>query len=409
MRTHPLFGALLLLPQGAAPTWSLTDGRAAAWSADVQLLARELPKLHKNLFFQLDKAAWEKGAEALDADIPKLTNEEALVRLMQLVASVGDGHTAVQIGRLAPPLHALPVRFLWFDDGVFCVASSEAAMVGGKLTKIETTPVERAFDAIASAIPLENESAKRRFVPDYAAFGEILKGLGLAPRSEAVRYTVVTPGGTEKEFTLTAIAPGSRPVLHDWLAISKQEPPLRMRKREPYWFESLEKEAAVYIQYNQCAENPKQPFATFAKDALALVDSSGAKTVVVDLRNNGGGDSRVAEPLLEGLEARKSKVRIAVLVSRATLSSAVLNAEALRSRCGAAVVGEPYGQRAAHFGEMKILTLPKTGISVSYSTKFFPHGDGTEASGAPTIRVGITSTEYFAGKDPMLEAALRGR
>jgi hypothetical protein len=395
-----------ILCQGSPPTWKPAQDRVKLWSEDVRQLAEELPKLHKNLFFHLTKGDWEKRVAALEKDLPSLSDERALVRLMELVAAVNDGHTAVQIGKLEPRIQGIPVKLIWFTDGLYCVASSDAEMVGKRIVKIEGEPADKALERIAAAIPLENESARRYFPPDYAALSEILTGCGLSPKAGAARFTF-DKDGKETESVLTAVSAASRPRIFDWLSMTKSAPPLRHKKRDAYWAEPLMDAGAVYIQYNQCRSLPGKPFADFAKEALAMIDATKAKRVVFDVRNNTGGDSSVATPLLEGLVERKGRVQVAVLTSRATLSSAVLNSEFLRSECGAAIVGEPYGQRATHYGEMRTMTLKNTGIQVSYSTKLFKIGDGSEASCQPTVPVSLTAKDYFAGKDPWLDAALK--
>src|SRR5262249_16484702 len=71
----------------------------------------------------------------------------------------------------------------------------------------------------------------------------------------------------------------------------------------------------------------KSPFAALAAEALKGIDQSAPRAVVIDLRNNGGGDSRVINPLLDGLPERKDKLagRLTVLVGPHTITSPLIN------------------------------------------------------------------------------------
>ncbi|HNC42620.1 MAG TPA: hypothetical protein PLU80_00460, partial [Acidobacteriota bacterium] len=48
--------------------------RDEAWRQDVQFLAKELPKRHKNLFFHLKKADFNRSIRQLDTTLPKLSD-----------------------------------------------------------------------------------------------------------------------------------------------------------------------------------------------------------------------------------------------------------------------------------------------------------------------------------------------
>jgi hypothetical protein len=65
--------------------------------ADVQYIVTQLPALHPNFFFQLDRAAFNSAVQTLTSQIPNLTDAEFAVRLAQLVALAGDPHTVLYL------------------------------------------------------------------------------------------------------------------------------------------------------------------------------------------------------------------------------------------------------------------------------------------------------------------------
>src|SRR4029079_18472040 len=68
-----------------------------------------------------------------------------------------------------------------------------------------------------------------------------------------------------------------------------------------YWRQFLPESKTLYVQYRQCADDPKLKFADFAAQTLAQIDEIKPRRVIVDLRFNGGGNSRVLSPLTAAL------------------------------------------------------------------------------------------------------------
>ena len=65
------------------------------WAADLDLLVKELPARHKNLFFKITAEKYLADAAALKARIPELGRPQFLAGLARLVATVGDSHTSL--------------------------------------------------------------------------------------------------------------------------------------------------------------------------------------------------------------------------------------------------------------------------------------------------------------------------
>jgi hypothetical protein len=68
---------------------------AERWARDLDVLAAELPKQHKSLYFRIPEAEFLKAVQAFKKDLSSLGQDEVLVRFLQLVASVGDSHTTI--------------------------------------------------------------------------------------------------------------------------------------------------------------------------------------------------------------------------------------------------------------------------------------------------------------------------
>src|SRR5688572_2551901 len=69
----------------------------AQWRDDLRYFARELPKRHKNAFHATTRETFERAVAELDTAIAELQDHQIVVRLSQLTAMIGDGHTRVQL------------------------------------------------------------------------------------------------------------------------------------------------------------------------------------------------------------------------------------------------------------------------------------------------------------------------
>ena len=219
--------------------------------------------------------------------------------------------------------------------------------------------------------------------------------------------TLEKPDGAP--FTLS-VAPADPRVKTETVAEGLHvAPPLFLgHPGEYYWYQYLSDSQTLYIQYNACANDPKLRFSDFAKQALAEADAHPVKRVVIDLRGNGGGDSRVIGPLKSGLAARLQAIgHVYVLIGPLTFSSAVDNASELRHSLQATLVGEKAGETRG-YGEVKFLTLPNSKLVVQYTTKFSEPGKESGAL-APDVEAPRKLADSLAGRDPALEAAIAAR
>jgi C-terminal processing protease CtpA/Prc len=142
------------------------------------------------------------------------------------------------------------------------------------------------------------------------------------------------------------------------------------------------------------------------------IDKHPIKRVVVDLRWNGGGDSRVISPLKKALAARpKLAGHVYVLIGPNTFSSALDNAMEWKRELRATLVGEPTGGKpGGYYGEVKKLTLPNSKLVVRYTSKYFGGPPDQDASSlTPDIAAPLTLGDLISGRDPALGAAITAK
>jgi hypothetical protein len=142
-----------------------------------------------------------------------------------------------------------------------------------------------------------------------------------------------------------------------------------------------------------------------------LVDQHPVERIVIDLRQNSGGEPLIAQPLIEALEQRADlgdEGRVFVLTGRRTFSAALTNAAQLRARAGARVVGEPPRGKPNHPSEGRDVDLDQTKVWFTVSTELVERDPALGDSEFLPIDIQATYTfdAYRSGADPALEAAL---
>ena len=116
--------AVLLCVLGAqkGPTEPPTVSKEQ-WREDLKYFAKELPKRHMNLYHACRSQEFERAVAELDAAIPSLEDHQIVVRLQQIAARVGDGHTGVHL-----PLYfkLYPIAVYWFGGELRVTAATKA-------------------------------------------------------------------------------------------------------------------------------------------------------------------------------------------------------------------------------------------------------------------------------------------
>jgi hypothetical protein len=388
------------------------EPRVAGWREDVAALVDGLAKRHKNAFYFTPREQVDAAAAELAERIPSLADHEIVVGLMRIAAMLRDGHTSVGVSPPASPMRTFyPVGLILPDDGLFVasVPAPQRELLGARVTRMGTLTTEQVLTRMAAVISHDNAGALKSALSRLLT-PEILHAIGAAQTPDSIELTLVLPGGEERVEAFTALPYGEK---HDTALLpdpaAANLPISRRRRTEWYWHEFLPDTRALYVRYDRCANQEGLTVAEFAQRVLEAIEQEKPQRVIIDLRNNGGGNSAFLAPLIGGLAARtelKGTGRLLVLIGRRTQSSAHMNAEQLRRAAGAVLIGEPTGQRPGHFGEVRTFKLPSSGLQVYYSTKLFGDPKGGGDALMPDVAVPILSADFFAGRDAALEAAL---
>lgn len=412
LRSDARFQALLGgRPQG-------TFDRTARWTHDLRWLMKELKRKHVHLAAKVDPAHLDQTAAQLERDLPSLSDAQVVVRITQLLALVGDGHTA-----LLPPvptqfpytqgmplpelkLPALPIRFYLFPEGMRVVAATpdHAGLLGARVVAVNGVPVTEALARLTTTISRENPMWVKHLLPDRLQVPAILQALGLSPSADHATFTLAQ-GGREATLTLAALTPEARPRWREVMA-----PPLPSQRERPYAVEWLPAAEAVVVRYNLCRKDAEAPGAFWPR-VVREAEARKVKRFVVDLSVNSGGNHVHNKPMLAALRGSawvNQPGRLFVITGRATFSAGMNAAADLARETRATFVGEPTGSAPNFAGEASPVELPFTGLRAFVSSRYFQGADPTDRSLwiAPALLVDPSYEAWRAGKDQALEAIL---
>lgn len=406
--------AILIVSLLLQPVQIKANDRDDNWKIQISFLKGQLPQLHKNLFFKITKAQWEKSCDDLIEQIPNLKDNQIRTRIMKIVASVGDSHTgAYYYGTY----EVYPYEFQWFKDGIFCEAAtlSEKDAFCKRLVAIEDKPIDKIVDDAKDYISHENESWLKYRLLYWLTDYDFLDSLGLIKQKNSTKFTFEGKDGKRvdvfsRPYNDYSLIPWEKDSKYQ--EIIRNSPPLFRAARYLYWMDYSEDLKLLYIQYNRCREYIDYRFSDFLADVKDVYQKNHPKTMVVDLRFNTGGNSAIASPMIDWISGLplNDPSRLFVIIDKPTFSSAVLNALQFKLRTKATFIGEPTGGKPNSYGEVRSFDLESVKVSVSYSIKYFRYlVDSDPDSLYPDDLTETTAEEYFNGIDPIMNKIVEGK
>ena len=299
------------------------------WNTAIDDLAVHIKGVHPEPFAKTGRLEWDRAANALKVDVPRLTEEQRMVRIMQLVASLGDGHTQIQPDR--PDFGFwYPVRIVNFPDGYFITSAFKGFedLAGAEVLKIAGLPIGEVAASVRSTASADNDFGKRWNIGSLHN-AMVMHGLGFANPDHSITIVAKSPSGASITRTLPALqandgrfSPGfSRDdwedgaetmgtllgspadwttAFHNERAIAfrarNDNHPVHLTLRRGLVTRDLHAQSAYYIQSNIVEDNFDESFHHLFFRAIDEIDASKPKNVILDLRNNPGGDgSRIPE------------------------------------------------------------------------------------------------------------------
>jgi hypothetical protein len=386
----------------------VATARELHWREDISYLATRLPQVHADQLTGTTLPAWRAAAARLAAAVPRLTTGQVIAGMARLVAMLRDDETQLVL----PPSPVYPFAARWLGASLYLIAvpSADRQLLGSRLVAVDGLPIARVLTRLRAEIDYQDPGLARVQEvgwdsislerPGYLNNADLLSWLGVTRSATFAQFTVMTPGGLRSVRLDSAGARSMPPI------VGVPRPLYQQDRSDPYWLKVLSGQRAVYLKYNQCL--PTDGFQRLAARALSVLRKHPGYRLIVDLRDNGGGDSAPFLALIADIRAGPAvnrRGRIFGLVNGFTDSSASLDSYNLEHETRALLIGQQVADPIDEYGDDNgLLRLRHYGILVQYTIAVV---NRTRARfGIPNVTVAPTVRDWLTGTDPVLAAAL---
>jgi hypothetical protein len=416
----------------------------AQWREDLQFAVDTfLPR--DRSFSPEARQQFRTAIAELQRTVEGKTDDQIIVEFARAVALAGNAHTRLYLLRNRSELRRYPIRVWWFADGLYVVRATPeySELLGAKILRIAGHNAEQVKQLVGALFA--GNASWRTYMSAYTMTSpDVLIGLGLIPsdgkaeieftnrdRKKVKRRLEPLPlrrtdQPTESWWDLCPTRPRDDGSWLSSLSLDAARLPLYLQNTErQYWSQYLQTERLFYIQFNRSGNAPMGPsLAEFGKRALTELQSAVVIKIVVDLRFNTGGDLSIGRPFINQLAAfaKERQIKVYVITGRATFSAGIFHAMQLRQNVNAILVGEPIGDVLEIWSEGGNLLTPNSRLSLHYADRLHSYSplerpefkqylvtdtDLSITNAMPDILVRMSARDYFAGRDPALEAVKR--
>ncbi|MEM6370955.1 MAG: S41 family peptidase [Myxococcota bacterium] len=402
---------------------------------DIEYAWDQLLAVHPDPFRRTSRHRLRAAFDALIEGLPdRLTPFQLYLGLAPILARLEDSHTALRPREL--PLEAyLPISS---DAGsLFLSVEIGETPAGSRVLEIGGIPGRTWYERARRLTSAETETLSD------ALAGVLVPALvhNRWPEKSAVEMLMETPSGKLSSLT---IGDGPAP-----------------RLRRPIQAKRLP-EQVVYVAVRTLTGDPIE-VSHHLDDFFGSLNAWGTRGLIIDLRENGGGNTSIAETLLNRITRRPYRVfaakrwrvseemktfvggqsthqetylsaepgttvvttpevrpgkregpsfdgPVVVLVGPKTLSAAMMMANAVRDYRLALLAGEPTGSPPNYFGEVYRTELPLSGLPLDISSAEFirANGDGMDPEPVlPDLLVARSVGQPARHDDETVRAAFR--
>ncbi len=397
----------------------LPDGelsRRDGWEFDLNYLIEEAQRMHAGPDQPAFSERFEIEAQLLRRRLPGLSDDQVRTRMMRLVAVLGDGHSGIYGPDADTKLDfnsaSLPYKFYEFPEGLYIVdgVGEWAAHAGHRIVRFGELDAAFALRKMSEYRGVDNPMTWKWMGPQfYIGRLAMLKAIGATSADDSVKITFESPDGRRFDEQVPG---GPHNFQRKLRPFGDVEPPLYLSRIDTnFWMKPLPEAETLYFQFNQVRDDENETIEAFAGRLHTALQADNVKTLIVDVRHNNGGNNTLVAPLVRTIVAfdvADPDHRIVVLTGRNTFSAAQNFINRLERWTAAEFAGEPSSSSPNFVGEETNLLLPFSRVRGSISTRYWQDSDpGDERAWiGMDIPVKLSAKDYFASRDPVLEAVL---
>jgi hypothetical protein len=278
--------ALTSVPALAAPSPTpTTELTAAGAQEDLELAISAVEAALPNLYWHQSRAQWATAKAAARTRVASVTDSESLWRILRpLVGQIGEGHLSVQLSDAMSQHYRdasrFPLDLLWTEQGAFVLAGyGEAADIpkGARLISVDGVDEAQLLREMVAVTPRDG-------VIRTGAMRDI-SGRGFASILFRLR-------GAQSHFHVLLEGP-TGPIERDLAAVTRLARPAEGDAPAPLPTLEWLDDHTAYLNVPTFSNARLRAAGASFPDAIHAIfvqlDQRGAKDLILDLRENGGG------------------------------------------------------------------------------------------------------------------------
>jgi len=376
------------------------------WKEDIYHYKSVLEKQHINLYHSIDEKVFNQKIENLIKKLPALNKHEIMVEMMRITRTIGDGHTQFLV--MGGPHNHYPFSLEWIDGKIRVMATNTEykRFLGNELLAIDEVPISEILAKIEPVMQgIENEYSLRARYRWHLNVSELLYGLHITPSLGRATFTFIGENNSEKHINADAISMDKfvSSVVHRLTLDKGIFSHANIKDSDGLWLSSNKALNTAYLYFSQYPS--RNDMEDFAEDVQEYLIENNIQNLIVDLRDNGGGNFFVGLLLAQYLNLIDSlnwDNGIYVLIGEHTYSAGMSNAAQYRSILNATLVGEPTGANPVGYQDADGFTLPNSGRYVQYSKRMYRFQNESSNGVIPDHHIINDWESYASGKDKQL-------
>ncbi len=328
------------------------------WFEDLDYFKEKLEHFHPNLYRNYDREIFIKKFTEVKEINNKLTKSNMLKQIAYLTSLLKDAHTYIDRGFLG---YKMPISFEMINDKLYITSVDEINQQAlfKEVISINNKSIMAVLKELEHFIVYETSAFREFQIEQTLRRPLFLKILNII-NSDVYEIGYKNNGQTNKIAYKYEQAPDYSKLIKPMIYSNK------VFKR--YYCRRVDNSKTLYINYFSCHEDENYKMEKFLSDINKELESNIDK-VIVDIRQNQGGNAMVIKPIIKRLESFNGK--IFCLVDKGTFSAAMFALLDLKNLGAIVIGGQTGGSIDSRFGEVEKFQLPNSKIIVTCSTRTF--------------------------------------
>lgn len=397
---------------------------------DIEFMFETMESVHPNLYFGKDKDEIEEKIESKLDEIESPVNETEIYKAFQpIVSSLGDGHTSMQLPKshieyIKDQKNILSIQ-VEIKDGKAYLKNPYDSTYKKEILSINGKDMKTIYEEMIPYVSGKSMSFREVVIQkNFIMFYYVNNGF-----ADTYDLKIQDEKGNVETMSIDGM---------DFEGMKSSSTVKSSNDEKRYTYEVIDGNIAL-ITFNQFWD--LEAFKTFLEDSFDDMKEKNITNLVIDIRKNGGGNSRLGDLLIEYIydgdytQVNRGEMKVSqeiiehycdmhrkngatedeiakftekysnmmggkdrqkvqegrqymdepaftgevyVLIGRNTFSSATMFAATVKDYNMAHIIGEETGGLATHYGDLYMFDLPNSKVGANVSHKYFVRANGLD-------------------------------